>query len=401
MRRHRRRARWHAVRRGDRRCRRPARLRAAKRFDRVEVRKRFASIADPSQIALVIIVDEGPVKIVMTGDPDSPTRVVRKRLPNMLILPILSREDGYGITYGARLTLPDPQWMGKRSRRHLSADHGGARRQAAIEHREALSTACTIDRVTAARHVSAPPPTWPTRQTMTAPGCPCGASGEFARALRLGATTGWQRASFEGVADQFAQIARRRRLRHARRSDPRAQRGLRPCRVGASAFGDGPLRRRDAGWLRGLPGIGEPHRCSTAAATSGSSASPCWPVAPRGSTRIGRCRRTSAAAARRLEHAARLRVGSFVGDTLVAMSAELVQPLTSPVTLGKLGVTAFVDRGTVYNKGERFGDQTLQQGSGAGVWFAAAFSPAEPRGRARPRRDHPRPRRRQCHLLGR
>src|SRR5947209_1668723 len=40
-----------------------ARLKAAKKFDRVEVRKRFASIDDPSQIALVIIVDEGPVKI--------------------------------------------------------------------------------------------------------------------------------------------------------------------------------------------------------------------------------------------------------------------------------------------------------------------------------------------------
>src|ERR1041384_6708571 len=71
------------------------RLRASKRFDRVDVRKRFASIDDPSQITLVIVVDEGPVKIVMTGDPDHPTRVVRKRLPNILVLPILGREDGY------------------------------------------------------------------------------------------------------------------------------------------------------------------------------------------------------------------------------------------------------------------------------------------------------------------
>src|SRR5258708_6408216 len=92
-----------------------ARLRAAKRFDHVDVRKRFASIADPSQITLVIIVDEGPVKIVMTGDPDPPTRVVRKRLPNILVLPILAREDGYGFSYGARLTLPDPKRMGPHS----------------------------------------------------------------------------------------------------------------------------------------------------------------------------------------------------------------------------------------------------------------------------------------------
>ena len=84
------------------------RLRKAKHFDKVDVLKRYASIEDPSQIMLVIIVDEGPVKIVMTGDAASPTRVERKRLPNILALPILRHEDGYGLTYGARLTLPDP-----------------------------------------------------------------------------------------------------------------------------------------------------------------------------------------------------------------------------------------------------------------------------------------------------
>jgi hemolysin activation/secretion protein len=67
------------------------------------------------------------------------------------------------------------------------------------------------------------------------------------------------------------------------------------------------------------------------------------------------------------------RTDSFVGDTLVAMSAEIVLPLTSPMKLGKLGVSAFIDRGTVYPKGERFGDQTLEQGVGGAVWFAAAF----------------------------
>jgi hypothetical protein len=32
-----------------------------------------------------------------------------------------------------------------------------------------------------------------------------------------------------------------------------------------------------------------------------------------------------------------------------------------------------VDRGTVYDKGERLSDQSLEEGYGAGVWFAAAF----------------------------
>src|SRR6185369_7321069 len=109
-----------------------ARLRAAKRFESVEVRKRFASIADPSQIMLVIVVDEGPVKIVMTGDPEHPTKVVRKTFPNLLILPILRREDEYGFTYGARLTAPEPRLFGKNSRITYPLTWGGTK-QAGID----------------------------------------------------------------------------------------------------------------------------------------------------------------------------------------------------------------------------------------------------------------------------
>jgi hemolysin activation/secretion protein len=67
------------------------------------------------------------------------------------------------------------------------------------------------------------------------------------------------------------------------------------------------------------------------------------------------------------------RAGSAVADTLVAMSAEVIVPLTSPLQVGKVGVSVFVDRGTVYNKGERFSDQTLKEGYGGSVWLAAAF----------------------------
>src|SRR4029453_7861694 len=91
-----------------------ARLRATKRFEQVEVRKRFASIADPSQIVLVILVDEGPGRIEMTGNPSDPTRVVRNRGLNLIFLPLLDREDGYGFTYGARFAIAEP--LGAHSR---------------------------------------------------------------------------------------------------------------------------------------------------------------------------------------------------------------------------------------------------------------------------------------------
>ena len=53
-----------------------ARLRASRKFEQVDVLKRFASIVDPSQISLVIVVDEGPVTFhddgTLTPGPDGP-----------------------------------------------------------------------------------------------------------------------------------------------------------------------------------------------------------------------------------------------------------------------------------------------------------------------------------------
>ena len=64
--------------------------------------------------------------------------------------------------------------------------------------------------------------------------------------------------------------------------------------------------------------------------------------------------------------------GHAIGDTLVAGSAEVRVPLTSPLNVGKLGVSAFVDVGTVYDKGERLGDQRFERGVGGAVWITAA-----------------------------
>ncbi len=67
------------------------------------------------------------------------------------------------------------------------------------------------------------------------------------------------------------------------------------------------------------------------------------------------------------------RAGVDAGDTLVATSAELIVPLTSPLHVGKIGVSAFTDWGTVYDKGERLRDQTMRNGYGGTLWFTAAF----------------------------
>ena len=64
--------------------------------------------------------------------------------------------------------------------------------------------------------------------------------------------------------------------------------------------------------------------------------------------------------------------GTAIGDTLVAGSLELRVPLTSPLSIGKLGASAFIDVASLY-KGERLRDQDPERGVGGGIWLAAAF----------------------------
>jgi hypothetical protein len=67
------------------------------------------------------------------------------------------------------------------------------------------------------------------------------------------------------------------------------------------------------------------------------------------------------------------RRGTAVGDTLVAGSIELRVPVTSPLSVGRFGVSAFVDVGAAYDEGARLADQPLERAVGGGVWFSVAF----------------------------
>src|SRR3989442_10675647 len=174
------------------------RLRTAKRFQSVEVLKPFASIADPSQVVIVVIVDEGTVKIEKTGDPASPTRVVRRHGPPVMFRPVLRGEDGYGVTYGARFTVPDP--AGKRSRVSFPATWGGEKR-AAIEFDKELARG-PLSRVTAEAAISRRThPFYERDEDRGRVGAR--AEREILHSLRVGAGAGWQHVSFLGADDSF------------------------------------------------------------------------------------------------------------------------------------------------------------------------------------------------------
>jgi hypothetical protein len=65
------------------------------------------------------------------------------------------------------------------------------------------------------------------------------------------------------------------------------------------------------------------------------------------------------------------RSGHRAGDNLAALSAEVRVPVNSPLSFGRFGVKAFVDSGTTWNAGSRLRDQTFERGVGGGVYFGA------------------------------
>jgi outer membrane protein assembly factor BamA len=61
--------------------------------------------------------------------------------------------------------------------------------------------------------------------------------------------------------------------------------------------------------------------------------------------------------------------GYKAGDNLAAASVELRIPITSPLNVGRFGVKAFVDWGTIYGVDDKLSDQTFDRGIGGGAYL--------------------------------
>src|SRR6185436_8487753 len=327
------------------------RLRASKRFEQVEVRKRFASIADPSQIVLVILVDEGPVRIEMTGNPSEPTRVVRNRRLNLMFLPLLDREDGYGFTYGARFAIAEP--LGAQSRIAFPLTWGGTK-QAAAELDKSF-TRGPLSRVLAGGSVSRRTNPFYEEDDDRAR---VWLRGERAivRPVRVGATAGFQRVSFFDARDTFAHAGADAVL--DTRLDPFLPRNAVYARAAWERFNlEGGAVARSELDGRGYIGLWRQNVLALRAQrTDSSGALPLYLQPLLGG----------------MANLRGFKAGYAAGDTLVAASAELFVPLTSPLDTAKIGVSVFGDTGTVYADGQRLADQTMLQGYGGSVWLTAA-----------------------------
>jgi outer membrane protein assembly factor BamA len=330
------------------------RLRATKRFERVEILKRFASISDPSRIVLVVIVDEGPVEIQTTGDPSQPTRVVAtKRWLDLQLLPVLHGEDGYGFTYGVRVARADI--LGSRSRLSLPATWGGEKRAAGELEKDfergpitRVAGGASISRITNPFFDEDDDRrgTWIRGERLVMP------------AVRIGASASYQHVSFLDTIDHDVQVGVDAAI--DTRLDPWLPRNAIFVRASWDRldFVHSASANRFRVDAQGYVGLrGQTILVIRALRDDSNTPLPLYlkPLLGGSANLRG------------------FKAGTAIGDNLLTGSLELRAPLTSPFSIGKAGVNAFVDAGTVYDDGQRLTDQSIDVGVGGGVWFSAAI----------------------------
>jgi len=316
------------------------------------VLKRFASIADPAAILLVILVDEGPVKIEWDPDKGDPPLVKKKGAGGLMFLPLLGYEDGYGFSYGVRFATPEV--AGSKSRLSFPLTWGGDRRAAA--ELEKVFDRGPITRFESGASIGERTNPFyeedDTRGRMWVRG-----ERQLARYLGLGATGSWEHVSFADDRDRLG--GGELDVAFDSRRDPALPRNA----VFARASWE-RLHSSDIGWMdrttidaRGYVGLFGQSVVELRALRKDADRH----LPPYLQPLLGG-----------MENLRGFPAGHAAGDSLLTGSIEVREPLTSPLSVGKLGVSAFFDLGTVYDEGERLPDQKFDRGVGGGVWFFAA-----------------------------
>lgn len=333
-------------------------LKSSGKFDDVQVLKRFASIEDPTQILIMLVVNEGPVQIEIPDMPDASgvfrPKIVRRGIGKKLMyMPILDGEDGYAVRFGVRVAyVPSAR---SQTRLSFPFTWGGERRAGAewekgfAHGRLQFGGALTSSKHPFYNQTDARRQAWARAEVS-------------AMRMHFGSTASMQRVNFGGAVDQLKS-------------------------VGVDATIDtrlDPLFPRNAVLMTGKV---EQVRVST---DGGTARDPFVRTKVDGSVYLGLVRQVVLVARAVREDASQAQplyfksmlggmsnlrgfeTASFAGDTLVAGTVELRSPISSPVSAGKLGVRIFADAGTVYDKGQRYKDQTLKRGYGAGLFITAA-----------------------------
>ena len=321
-----------------------SRLEKSGRFEGVEVRKRFRSIANPDDILLMIVVDEVPGVSIDDLTPGP----MKKLRSSGMFLPILHSDDGYGLTYGMRMSFVDQ--LGPRSRITFPFSWGGERQARA--QLERAFTRGPIDRISGEGGIRrSENPHYEIGDTRTF--VQGRVDSAITRWFRVGAGAGSENVKFGEVRDRLSRAEAEVTL--DTRVDPAFPRNAVQVtgRFERLSFDAGQANRRtaDARAYVGLFG-------QSVLALRGMSQTATAPLPAYEKALLG-----GGSTVRGYE------AGYRADDNLAALSAELRLPITSPLSVGRLGVKAFVDAGTSYPVGSALADQHLDLGYGGGVYL--------------------------------
>lgn len=326
------------------------RLEASGRFATVEVRKRYRSLTATDRVALVIVVREAPAASVRNGALRALTRLARQTM----FLPVLRYEEGYGLTYGARLSLLDI--AGEGSRLSVPATWGGER---GVEMElDVPLPGPVVDRLLAngsrgrRRHPALGLVDDRTRVRI-------GTDRAFANGLRLHASLTRDEVRFGGGVDRLtrteAGVAYRsapasvfprnevviaatvERLAIAGRATP----VMRP-RLDTQAF-VGVMGQSVVAARLLYEGASGPLPLYEQPLLGGAATLRGWPV------------------------------GARMGDRLLAGSLEWRLPVTSPLSAGHAGLRFFYDRAAVWNAGHPLSGAEFLDGAGVGLFLGVPF----------------------------
>jgi outer membrane protein assembly factor BamA len=335
------------------------RLRASGRFASVDVRKRFHSIEDPSRILVLLLVQERPGATPADPVPGPLSRF----LAATMWLPVLRYDEGYGLTYGARVSVVDPlgdasglsvplTWGGER-RVGIEASRVFARRPAQPWMAGARRALRVTGEGLATRRVNPHFAVSDVRRQAR-----FGIEQSVTPSVRVGAAVRAASVTFGGLDENHAGAGLD--LTVDTRLDPTFPRNAIHARVGWERLSVGGraigLASADLRGYLGLVGamvfaVRGVLECATA------------PLPPSEQRLLG--------------GSASLRghpVGYRAGDQLAAVSGELRVPLTSPLGVGRAGLRAFVDAGTVWSATDSLRGQRLDRGIGAGAFFGVAMA---------------------------
>jgi surface antigen Omp85-like protein/surface antigen-like variable number repeat protein len=328
------------------------RLKDSDRFETVEVRKRYRSLDDPTDVAIVLVVHERPgVTSAASGGIHSTAGPWHRVTSRLMFFPIISYADGYGFTYGARVSTID--LLGAGERLSVPLTWGGTKR-AAIEAERGFR-AGPVSRLFGSFGIwnQENPHFEIDDQRIELKGR---AERQFAHMFRLGVDASRSSVEFGDLNDDIWTFGTDAAL--DTRRDPSFPGNAVYLGAGWSALnvrGAERINRYETdarGYLRVIRQAVVAGRVQYF--TTDATLPPYERLLLGGSANLRG-----------------FRTGTFIGDRMLVTSGELRVPLTSVLHGAKLGVSAFMDVAKIGEFGASFQDALWHRGAGGGVFIIA------------------------------